>query len=63
MNNEILLNKTLSIFRTVRLEFVERDGNRVTVNATPGKSFLDAAIANDIELEGALHSSAFSLFC
>lgn len=51
---------TLSIFRTVRLDFVERDGNRVSVRAAPGKSILDIAIANDIELEGALHTSDFS---
>eukprot|EP00188_Purpureofilum_apyrenoidigerum_P001695 Plantae.Rhodophyta-Purpureofilum_apyrenoidigerum.ctg19589.p1 GENE.Plantae.Rhodophyta-Purpureofilum_apyrenoidigerum.ctg19589~~Plantae.Rhodophyta-Purpureofilum_apyrenoidigerum.ctg19589.p1 ORF type:complete len:156 (+),score=27.36 Plantae.Rhodophyta-Purpureofilum_apyrenoidigerum.ctg19589:66-533(+) len=47
----------------VEFEFVDRDGSRKTVLAPPGKSVLDVAHANDIDLEGACEGSLACSTC
>ncbi|CAC5409924.1 FDX1 [Mytilus coruscus] len=45
------------------LYFVDRDGDRITVNADVGSSLLDVAIDNDIELEGACEGTLACSTC
>mmetsp|Transcript_551 Transcript_551/g.1881 ORF Transcript_551/g.1881 Transcript_551/m.1881 type:complete len:156 (+) Transcript_551:78-545(+) len=47
----------------VEFEFVDRDGSKRTVLAPPGKSVLDVAHANDIDLEGACEGSLACSTC
>jgi len=39
------------LFR-VTINFIDRDGDKVTVNAKVGDSLLDVAKDNDVDLEG-----------
>ncbi|XP_052088990.1 2Fe-2S ferredoxin-like isoform X2 [Mytilus californianus] len=48
---------------TICLYFVDRDGDRITVNAGVGSNFLDVAIDNDIELEGACEGTLACSTC
>ena len=34
------------------MTFIDREGNPVTVKAKVGDTFLDAAVNNDVDLEG-----------
>lgn len=39
-------------FCRISVTFVNREGTQVTVKAKVGDSFLDAAVNNDVDLEG-----------
>eukprot|EP00177_Eucheuma_denticulatum_P004043 GFKZ01007311.1.p1 GENE.GFKZ01007311.1~~GFKZ01007311.1.p1 ORF type:complete len:166 (+),score=10.86 GFKZ01007311.1:203-700(+) len=47
----------------VNLVFVARDGTQLPIKAPPGKSLLEIAHANDIELEGACEGSLACSTC
>lgn len=47
----------------VEMEFVDRDGSRRTLLAPEGKSVLEVAHANDIDLEGACEGSLACSTC
>lgn len=47
----------------VRVVFIDRDGNERSVSAPPGKSVLEIAHANDIDLEGACEGSLACSTC
>lgn len=47
----------------VSLTFVDRDGNERLIKAPPGKSLLEVAHANDIDLEGACEGSLACSTC
>ncbi|XP_063404840.1 2Fe-2S ferredoxin-like isoform X2 [Mytilus trossulus] len=48
---------------TICLYFMDRDGDRITVNAGVGSNLLDVAIDNDIELEGACEGTLACSTC
>eukprot|EP00793_Prasinoderma_coloniale_P006823 PRCOL_00001654-RA len=48
---------------TISVTFVERDGERVTVDVLTGMSLLEAAHKHDIELEGACEGSLACSTC
>ena len=57
MRNNNSFSKSLSFSNssatTVKIAFVEPNGNRVEIDATVGKSVLDAALEHHIDVEGA----------
>lgn len=52
-----------ALSQTVRLVFVDTDGSEIPVDAAVGKSLLEVAHANDIELEGACDGSLACSTC
>nr|CAG4638814.1 EOG090X0GMO [Cyclestheria hislopi] len=46
------VTSTWSQKKMISVTFINRDGNPVTVKAKVGDTFLDAAVNNDIDLEG-----------
>lgn len=48
---------------TIRVTFVEKDGEEVQVDAPTGASMLEVAHANDVELEGACEGSLACSTC
>ena len=47
----------------IKVTFVDRDGNELPVEAPPGKSLLEIAHANEIDLEGACEGSLACSTC
>lgn len=45
-------SSTLSKQETIKINYVGRDGTKMTVNGVVGDSLLDVAIDNDLEIEG-----------
>lgn len=48
---------------TIKVTFIEKDGEEVTVDAPTGSSMLEVAHANDVELEGACEGSLACSTC
>jgi ferredoxin len=49
--------------KTIKVTFIEKDGEEVTVDAPTGSSMLEVAHANDVELEGACEGSLACSTC
>ncbi|XP_052711878.1 2Fe-2S ferredoxin-like isoform X2 [Crassostrea angulata] len=48
---------------TAYISFLDRDGDKITASVKVGASFLDAAIDNDVELEGACEGTLACSTC
>ena len=48
----------------VKITFLEKlSGDKITVDASPGKSILDIAIENDVDIEGKLFCMCVFSYC
>lgn len=56
-------SRARALSQTVRIVFVDTDGSEIPVDAPVGKSILEVAHANDIELEGACDGSLACSTC
>lgn len=60
----IVMNRRLLVFRRITATFFdEKDKSEKTVQVTIGESLMEAAHANDIDLEGKSNGSCSRMLC